>query len=83
MSGRPTHDAEALSSRGALPASGGIAARPEQKRERVNMLPAHFSEAQAEQELWQEFRDHGTSLNRALNKALQIHGGPVWCVFQV
>jgi hypothetical protein len=51
MSGRPTHDAEALSSRGALPASGGIAARPEQKRERVNMLPAHFSEAQAEQEL--------------------------------
>jgi hypothetical protein len=51
MSGRPTHDAEALSSRAALPASGGIAARPEQERERVNMLPAHFSEAQAEQEL--------------------------------
>jgi hypothetical protein len=45
--------------------------------------PAHFSEAQAEQALWEEFRDHGASLNRALNEALQIHGGPAWCVFQV
>jgi hypothetical protein len=33
--------------------------------------------------LWQEFRDHGASLNRALNEALRIHGGPAWRVFQV
>jgi hypothetical protein len=45
--------------------------------------PAHFSEAQAEQALWQEFRDHGSSLNRVLNEALRIHGGPVWRIFQL
>jgi hypothetical protein len=45
--------------------------------------PAHFADAQAEQALWQEFRDHGTSLNRALNEALRIHSGPGWRVFQV
>jgi hypothetical protein len=28
-------------------------------------------------------RDHGAALNRALNEALQIHGGPAWRVFQV
>jgi hypothetical protein len=39
--------------------------------------------AQTEQALWQEFCDHGTSLKRALNEALQIHGGPAWRVFQV
>jgi hypothetical protein len=33
--------------------------------------------------LWQELRDHGASLNRALNEALRIHSGPAWCVFQV
>jgi hypothetical protein len=70
MSGRPTHSAEASSSRAALLASDGTAARPEQERERVNAPPAHFSEAQAVQVLWQEFRDHGASLNRALNEAL-------------
>jgi hypothetical protein len=36
--------------------------------------PAHFNEAQAEQALWQEFRDHGASLSNALNEALRIHG---------
>jgi hypothetical protein len=36
MSGCLTHSAEASSFRAALPASGGIAARPEQERERVN-----------------------------------------------
>jgi hypothetical protein len=25
---------------------------------------------------------HGSSLNRALNEALRIHGGPVWRIFQ-
>jgi hypothetical protein len=82
MSGHPTHGAEAASSRAALPASGGTAARPEEEEERVNAPPAHFSEAQAEQALWEEFRGHGASLNRALNEALWIHGGPAWRVFQ-
>jgi hypothetical protein len=45
--------------------------------------PSHFSKAQVEQVLWQEFRDHGSSLNLALNEVLRIHGGPAWCIFQV
>jgi hypothetical protein len=45
--------------------------------------PAHFTSAQAEQAVWQEFRDHSASLNRALNETLQIHGGPAWRIFQV
>jgi hypothetical protein len=52
----------------------------EQERERVGAPPTHFVTAQAEQVLWQEFRDHGASLNRALNEALRIHGGPAWCI---
>jgi hypothetical protein len=28
-------------------------------------------------------RDHGASLNRALNEVLRIHGGPAWRIFQV
>jgi hypothetical protein len=63
MSGRPTHGAEASSSSAALPASDDTAACPEQERERVDAPPTHFSEAQAEQALWQEFRDHGSLLN--------------------
>jgi hypothetical protein len=35
------------------------------------------------QGLWEELRDHGAALNRALNEALRIHGGPAWRVFQV
>jgi hypothetical protein len=83
MSGRPADGAEASSSYSVLPASDGAAARPEQERERIIAPPAHFADAQAEQVLWQEFRDHGTSLNRALNEALRIHSGPAWRVFQV
>jgi hypothetical protein len=83
MSGCPTHGAEASTFRATLLASDATATRPEQERERVNAPPAHLSEAQAEQALWQEFHDHGASLNRALNEALRIHGGPTWCVFQV
>jgi hypothetical protein len=75
--------AKASSSRAALPASGGPAVHPEQERERANTPPAHFAEAQAVQELWQELRDHGASLNRALNETLRIHSGPAWRVFQV
>jgi hypothetical protein len=44
---------------------------------------AHFDEAQAEQALRQEFRDHGASINNALTEALRIHGGPLWLAFQV
>jgi hypothetical protein len=57
----------------------GAAARPEQGRERAITPSTHF----AEQELWQEFHDHGSSLNRALNEALRIHSGPAWRVFHV
>jgi hypothetical protein len=81
--GCPADGARASSSRAALPSSGGPAARPEQERERAGAPPAHFIEAQAEQGLWQELRDHGASLNRALNEALRIHSGPTWRVFQV
>jgi hypothetical protein len=56
---------------------------PEQERERASVLPAYFNEAQAEQALWQEFRDHGVSLNNALNEALRIHVGPAWQIFNV
>jgi hypothetical protein len=83
MPGRPAHSAEASSSRAALPASGSPTAYPEQEWERVGVAPAHFAEAQAEQELWQELRDHGASLNRALNEVLRIHSGPAWHIFQV
>jgi hypothetical protein len=83
MSGSPAHGAEVSSSRAPPPASDGTAVRPEQERERINAPPANFTSAQTEQALWQEFRNHGASLNRALNKALQIHGGPAWRVFQV
>jgi hypothetical protein len=81
MSGRSADGAEASSSRPVLPASDGAAARPEQERERATTLPAHFADAQAEQALWQKFRDHGASLNRALNEALRIHSGPAWRIF--
>jgi hypothetical protein len=49
---------------------------------RVDGPPA-FADAKEEQELWGELRDHGAALNRALNEALRIHGGPTWRVFQV
>jgi hypothetical protein len=81
--GRPADGAEALSSRGVLPASKGTAARPEQKQERADAPPAHFASAQAGHALWQEFSDHDALLNRALNEALRIHGGPAWHIFRV
>jgi hypothetical protein len=45
--------------------------------------PPAFVDAQAEQELWGELRSHGATLDRALNEALRVHGGPAWRVFQV
>jgi hypothetical protein len=80
---QPTHDAEASSSRVVLPAPNVTVARPEQEREYTSASPAHFNDAQTEQALWQEFQDHGTSLNNALNEALRIHAGPAWRVFQM
>jgi hypothetical protein len=61
--GCSTDGAGASSSRTTLPASGGPATHPEKEWERAGAPPAHFFEAQAEQELWQELRDHGASLN--------------------
>jgi hypothetical protein len=49
---------------------------------RVDELPA-FADAQEEQQLWGELRDHGAALNRASNEAMRIHGGQAWRVFQV
>jgi hypothetical protein len=45
--------------------------------------PPTFADAQGEQELWGELRSHGATLDRALNEALRVHGGPAWRVFQV
>jgi hypothetical protein len=78
-----THDAEASSSRTVLPAPNVTITRPEQEREHTSAPPAHFNDAQAEQALWQYFQNYGASLNNALNKALRIHAGPTWRVFQV
>jgi hypothetical protein len=61
---------------GASSSRAGPAAGLEQGREEVDAPPAHFIEAQSEQGLWEELRDHGASLNRALNEALQVHSGP-------
>jgi hypothetical protein len=65
------HGAEASSSRTGRSAPGAG---------RLDGPPA-FADAQEEQELWGELRDHGAALNRALNEALRIHGGPAWRVF--
>jgi hypothetical protein len=65
------HGAEASSSRAGHSAQvEGIADDP----------PA-FADAQGEQELWGELCNHGATLNRALNEALRVHGGPAWHVF--
>jgi hypothetical protein len=61
----------------------GPAARQEQGQDEADASPAHFIDAQAEQGLWEELRDHDASLNRALNEALRIRSGPAWRAFQV
>jgi hypothetical protein len=83
MPRHPLRSVEASSSRVALPAPDGAAARREQERDRASTPPTHFSEAQVEQALCQEFRDHGASLNNTLNEVLRIHVDPAWPVFQV
>jgi hypothetical protein len=74
VAGGPRHGAEASSSRVGPPSSG---------EERADVPSPRFADAQEEQQLWEELCDHGASLNRALNEALRIHGGPAWRVFQV
>jgi hypothetical protein len=73
VAGGQGHGAEASSSRAgrSAPEEGHVSD------------PSAFADAQEEQELWGELRDHGAVLNRALNEALWIHGGPAWRVFQV
>jgi hypothetical protein len=80
---RPTHGAEASSSRAGLLASNTTVAHLEQEREPASAPPAYFNEAQAEQALWQEFCDHKSLLNNVLNEALRIHAGPAWQIFKV
>jgi hypothetical protein len=77
------HSAEASSSRTARPAPSDLAASLGQGQERSDAQPPYFADAQEEQQLWEELRGHGASLNRALNEALRINGGPAWRVFQV
>jgi hypothetical protein len=50
----------------------GPSTRLEQGQEGADAPPAHYLDAQTEQGLWEELRDHGASLNRAL----WIHGSP-------
>jgi hypothetical protein len=83
VAGGSRHSVEASSSRAAAPGSSGPAASPGQGQEHVDVPSPLFADAQEEQQLWEELRGHGTLLNRALNEALQIHGGLAWHVFQV
>jgi hypothetical protein len=63
-------------------ASSSRAGHPAQVAGAIDDPPA-FADARGEQELWGELRSHGATLNRTLNEALQVHGGPAWRVFQV
>jgi hypothetical protein len=83
MSQRPAHDAEASTSHAAPPARDVAVAHPKRGLRRVDAPPTHFDEAQAEQVLWQEFRDYDTTINNALTEALRIQGGPSIWIFQV
>jgi hypothetical protein len=60
---------------------------PRRVRSRSESMPARrrptSSRPRRSKGLWRELRDHGASLNRALNEALRIHSGPAWRVFQV
>jgi hypothetical protein len=79
MSQRPAHDAEASTSHVAPPAPDVAVAHWEQGLRRADAPSAHFNEDEAEQALWQEFRDHDVSINNTLIEALRIHGVPsIW-----
>jgi hypothetical protein len=81
VAGGSRHGAEASSSHASPPGSSDPATGPGQGQEYVDTPSSLFTDAQEEQQLWEELRGHGASLNRALNEALHIHGGPAWRVF--
>jgi hypothetical protein len=83
VSQHPVHDTEASTSRSAPPASDVVVSQPKQGLRRPSVPHALLDEAQVEQALWQEFRDHGTSINNALTEALRLHGGPSFRLFDV
>jgi hypothetical protein len=62
-----------------LPAPDVVVVRLEQERGHASAPPAHFDEAQAEQALWQEFRDHGASLNNAQGSLVVDFPGACFC----
>jgi hypothetical protein len=83
MSQRPAHDAEVSTSRAAPLASEVAVTQPEQEPHRSGAPRAPLDEVQAEQALWQEFRDHGASINNTLTAVLRIHRGPSIRLFEV
>jgi hypothetical protein len=83
MSQRPKHDAKASTSRAAPPAPDVAVSQLEQGLRRPGVPRVLLDEVQAEQALWQEFREHGASLNAALTEALRLHGGPSFRLFEV
>jgi hypothetical protein len=64
MSHRPTHDAEASTSHATPPAPDVAVMHSKQGLGRVGVPPTYFDEAQVEQVLWQEFRDHDACADR-------------------
>jgi hypothetical protein len=83
VAGGSRHRAEASSSHVDPPSSGDPAAGAGQGQEHAGAPSPLFTDAQEDQQLWEELRGHDALLNRALNEALQIHDGPAWRVFQV
>jgi hypothetical protein len=83
MSQRLVHDVEASMSHAAPAAPDVVVAHLEQGLRCTGAPSTHFDEAQIEQALWQDFRDHGASINNALTEELRVHGGPSWRIFQV
>jgi hypothetical protein len=80
---RSAHDAETSMSHATLPTSDVAVVRPESGRGHIGTLLAHFDLAQDEQALWQEFQDHGASINNALTEVMRVHGVPSWRILQV
>jgi hypothetical protein len=83
MSQRPKHDAEASTSRTAPPVPDVAVSQLEQGLRRPGVPRVLLDEVQAEQALWQEFREHGASLNATLTEALRLHGSPSFQLFEV
>jgi hypothetical protein len=83
MSQRLKHDAEASTSRATPPAPDVAVSQLEQGLHRPGVPRVLLDEVQAEQALWQEFCEHGASLNAALTEALRLHGGPSFQLFEV